>query len=62
MMFEKVIKVPLPFHFCERCKRFELTSDTIMADGEPCFTVYRCANEGFCHSIVKEMDRAERSE
>lgn len=59
-MFDKEIKVPLPFYFCKRCKLFELTYSIIKADGEPCFTVYRCANEELCENIVKNIDRAER--
>lgn len=61
-MFDKKIIVPLPFYFCKVCKLFDLTYSTIMADGEPCITVYRCANEEICENVVKNIDRAERSE
>ena len=61
-MFDKEIKVPLPFYFCKGCKLFELTYSTIKADGEPCITVYRCANEEICENVAKNIDRAERSE
>ena len=58
-MYEQEIKISLPFYFCKGCKLFELTYSTIMADGEPCFTVYRCANERICENVVKNIDRAE---
>ena len=60
-MFDKEIKIPLPFYFCKECKLFKLTYLTAMADGEPYITVYRCENEEICENVVKNINRAVRS-